>query len=267
MSGEKAAVADAATKGAGQRQRSTIGFPYMDLGAAIEMASAIHSHAGLGDCDDHQLAAWTDQSAKAGTFRVQVYAARMFGILEAEGGKHKLSELGRAIVDPNQAREAKARAFLTVPLHKAIFEKYRGGVLPPSAALERDIVALGVSEKQKGRARQVLERSAELAAFFEHGKNRLVAPAVVAGREPPREDQKSDPGNGGGNSGGSGGGNEIDPIIRGLLARLPKSGDVWPEAERKLWLELLSGSFKLIYKDKDSIERVRSTRTNDEAAN
>jgi hypothetical protein len=28
-------------------------------------------------------------------------------------------------------------------------------------------------------------------------------------------------------------------------------GDVWPEAERKLWLELLSGSFKLIYKDKD----------------
>jgi DNA recombination protein RmuC len=29
----------------------------------------------------------------------------------------------------------------------------------------------------------------------------------------------------------------IDPIIRGLLARLPKSGDVWPEAERKLWLQ------------------------------
>jgi hypothetical protein len=25
--------------------------------------------------------------------------------------------------------------------------------------------------------------------------------------------------------------------------------DVWPEAERKLWLQLLEGSFKLIYKD------------------
>ena len=37
----------------------------------------------------------------------------------------------------------------------------------------------------------------------------------------------------------------------GCLARLPKSGDVWPEADRKLWLELLSGSFKLIYKDKN----------------
>ena len=25
--------------------------------------------------------------------------------------------------------------------------------------------------------------------------------------------------------------------------------DVWPESQRKLWLELLAGSFKLIYKD------------------
>jgi hypothetical protein len=239
MSGEKAAVVDVTTKGAGQRQRSTIGFPYMDLGAAMEMADAIHSHAGLGDCDDDQLAAWTDQSAKASTFRVQVYAARMFGILDVEGGKHKLSELGRAVVDPNQAREAKARAFLTVPLHKAIFEKYRGGILPPSSALERDIVALGVSEKQKGRARQVFERSAELAGFFEHGKNRLVAPAVAAGRETPREELKTDQENNG--NGGNGGGKppEIDPIIRGLLARLPKSGDLWPKAQRKLWLQLL----------------------------
>jgi hypothetical protein len=50
-----------------------------------------------------------------------------------------------------------------------------------------------------------------------------------------------------------GGGSEppdIDPIILCLLERLPKPGDVWPEAERKLWLELLNGSFKLIYKDK-----------------
>ena len=46
-----------------------------------------------------------------------------------------------------------------------------------------------------------------------------------------------------------------DPIIKGLLARLPKSGEVWPEAERKLWLELLSGSFKLIYKDKEPAGR------------
>jgi hypothetical protein len=32
------------------------------------------------------------------------------------------------------------------------------------------------------------------------------------------------------------------------LKRLPKTGDVWPEDDRKLWLQLLEGSF-LIYKD------------------
>jgi hypothetical protein len=31
--------------------------------------------------------------------------------------------------------------------------------------------------------------------------------------------------------------------------RSPKSGEVWPEAERKLWLDLLAASFKLIDKD------------------
>jgi hypothetical protein len=51
-------------------------------------------------------------------------------------------------------------------------------------------------------------------------------------------------------AGGGGEPPEIDPIIQGLLARLPKSGDVWPEADRKRWLQLLEGSFKLIYKDK-----------------
>jgi hypothetical protein len=46
---------------------------------------------------------------------------------------------------------------------------------------------------------------------------------------------------------------DIAPIIEGLLKRLPKSGDVWPEADQKLWLQLFEGSFKLIYKDKVAI--------------
>jgi hypothetical protein len=41
----------------------------------------------------------------------------------------------------------------------------------------------------------------------------------------------------------------------------------WPEAERKLWLDLLSGSFKLIYKDNDKQEaNLRSSSEKDEAA-
>jgi hypothetical protein len=134
---------------------------------------------------------------------------------------------------------------LNVPLYRAVFDKYRGGVLPgQAAAIERELVGFGVSDKVKDRARQVLERSAEQAGFFEQGRNRLVMPGIATGREAPRDDT------GGGGSGGGAEPPAIDPIIQGLLSRLPKSGDVWPESERELWLDLLSGSFKLIYKDK-----------------
>jgi hypothetical protein len=69
--------------------------------------------------------------------------------------------------------------------HHPIFENYKGGVLPPAAASERDIVGLGVAEKQTGRARQVFEKSAEQAGYFEHGKTRLVMPAVAAREDAP----------------------------------------------------------------------------------
>jgi hypothetical protein len=237
MSGEKASVVDATTKGESQtRQRSTIGFPYMDLKSALELADAIHNHVGLGDCDDDQLAAWTNQSAKSSTFRVQVYAARTFQVLEGDGGRHKLSELGRAAVDPKHAREAKSRVFLAVPLYKAVYEKYRGGVLPPAAALSRDMVALGVSEKQKDRARLVFERSAEEAGFFEHGKQRLVMPGVTPGSSPPKEK----------NGGGGDGEGPNDPLIQALIQKLPKSGP-WNVDERVNWLKLLTMAFQIAY--------------------
>ena len=169
MAGENAAAEAAKkTKSASEdgRKRSTISFPYMDLNSAIELAEAIHSNVGLGECDDDQLAAWTDQSVKSSSFRLQIATARMFGLIDGSSGHHHLEELGKMIVDPSRAREGKARAFLKVPLYGAVYEKYRGGVLPPAAAFERDIVSLGVSEKQKDKARQVFERSAQQAGFL-----------------------------------------------------------------------------------------------------
>lgn len=223
------------------RQRSKIAFPYTDLGAATEVANAIHDKVGNGDCSLSQLAVWMNQSVKSSGFRVQIAAARLFGIIESDGTEsYRLTALGRRVVDPDGARKAKVEAFLLVPLFSSLYDNHKEGVLPPAAALEREIANLGVSEKQKDRARQVFERSAEQAGFSEHGKNRLVMPAITV--KPPAEGKEE-------RKGGGGGGKELDPIIQGLLARLPPSGDVWPEAARVLWLELLKGSFKLIYKE------------------
>jgi len=255
MSGENTASGEAKTvqleDGAEGRDRSTIGFPYNNLNDAIDVARAIHSHAGSGDCDDVQLAAWLNMSPKSSGYRVQLSAARMFQLVETASGQHKLATLGKMVVDPQREREARAKAFMSVPLYARVYQDYKGGVIPPAAAFERDIVGMGVAEKQKGRARQVFEKSAEQAGFFEHGKNRLVMPAVASrDDEKPDVEEKEDgekKNETGGNGGG--GGKGVDPIIQGLLARLPKSGEVWPEIERKLWLQLLEGSFKLIYKD------------------
>jgi hypothetical protein len=52
------------------------------------------------------------------------------------------------------------------------------------------------------------------------------------------------------NRGGDGGGEppKIGPTIQDLLSRPLKSGEIWPETDHKLWLRLLEGSFKLIYR-------------------
>jgi hypothetical protein len=257
MAGENTASSEAeamkGTEDAKLKQRSTIAFPYMALDDAVELAEAIHGNVGLGDCDDDQLAAWTKQSIKSSGFRVQIAAARLFGLITSpSGGTYRLTELGGAVIDPAQAREARANAFLNVPLYRAVFDKYRGGVLPSqAAAMERELVGLGVSEKVKDRARQTFERSAEQAGFFAHGRNRLVMPGIAARAPeaaPPPElpEQPEIKKNGNGDGGLPPG---VDPIIAGLLKRLPKSGDVWPKTQRKLWLQLLEGSFDLIYED------------------
>ena len=253
MAGQNTTVVEAATDtddGQG-RQRSTISFPYADLNSAIALVQAIHGNVGLGDCDDAQLAAWTNQSVKSSTFRVQLAAARLFGLMATDGGgRHRLTELGRAAIDPNKSREARARAFLMVPLFKAVFENYNGGVLPPAAALARDMVGLGVAEKTKDRARQIFERSAEQGGFFASGRDRLVMPGFAIGMEAPVEEQRDEHADS--TKVGSGGGK--DPLINALIQKLPTVGQPWPADERVTWLQMISMAFQMAYGAAEQIE-------------
>lgn len=155
------------------------------------------------------------------------------------------------MVDPAQARAAKAESFLKVPLFSALFEKYNGGVLPPNAAaLEREIVALGVSEKQKARARQIFESSATQTGFREQGANRLVMPAVVVPppAPPPSDDDKR--GNGGGGGGGEVGLN-LDPLLIALLQKIPNQGEPWPKEKRVRWFKTFAMNVSQVYDEED----------------
>jgi hypothetical protein len=233
----------------GKRQRSTIAFPYTDYENAAKVAVAIHSNVGRGSCSQGQLSAWMSLSSKSSGFRLQLSAARLFGLIESESTEViRLTQLGTRVVDSAQARAAKTEAFLQVPLFKALYDNYRDGVTPPAAALEREIAGLGVSEKQKARARQVFENSAEQTGFREAGPNRLVMPAVVV-PPPQREDDKNSNKGGGGSEGG-GDGLSLDPLLMALLRKIPKAGaGLWPSENRLRWFRTFAMNVSQVYDD------------------
>jgi hypothetical protein len=232
----------------GVRERSGIEFPYSDLENAIEIARTLRDRAGTS-CEPAQLAGWLGHSVTGGTFRSRLSAARIFGLVETRPGKIALTARGRDILEPTKARAARVSAFLSVPLYSALFEKYNGYTLPPVAAIERQAVEAGVPPKQSGRARQVFMKSAAQANFVDPNSGRLIKPSVEGVVEQPPAKEESKPKQSGGGGGDGGGGDQLDPIVVGLLARLPRPGAVWPEAARATWLDLLKGSFKLIYLD------------------
>src|SRR5262249_54232740 len=141
-----------------RRERSTIQFPYNDLEDAVAIAKAVHENAGLS-CTIDQLAAYLRNSLTSGAFRLRVGNAAIFGLTENERGEVKLTPLGRRIVDATQEAQAKADAFLAVPLYSRIYEHYKGFTLPGSAALEKFMREVGVAAKQTGKARQAFMRS------------------------------------------------------------------------------------------------------------
>jgi hypothetical protein len=234
-----------------KRFRSEIEFPYSDLESAVEIGKTIHDKAG-SSCEVDELAAWMGQTASGGTFRTRLGAARMFGLIETGQGRVALTQLGRDVLDDSgNGRASRVTAFLNVELFRVMYDQYKGNALPPPPAIERQMEQLGVSPKQKERARQTFMKSAQYAGFIDTSTGRFVKPGIVPKDDGQRQQDRpvdSDRSR----SSGSGDGSEppaIDPIIGGLLKRLPKTGDVWPEVDRKLWLQLLEGSFKLIYKD------------------
>lgn len=231
------------------RTQSTIEFPYLDEENAVEIATGVHEVGGSG-CDWDQLAAHLKQAAQGGGFRLRMICAKQFGLVTYDRGKIALTSLGLRVVDPQQQRAAKVEAFLQVPLYKAVYDKFRGGTLPPLAGLEREMQALGVAPKQADKARQAFQRSAKYAGFFEFGADRLVLPknATPAGNgETPKADQALDPAKNPSTGGGDGGGSGLHPFIQGLLQKLPPPDSEWPVEARARWLTTASNIFSLMY--------------------
>jgi hypothetical protein len=246
----------------GERERSRIEFPYYSLDEASKIAKGVFD---LGSsCQIDQLAGHLNQAATGGGFRVKMMAARTFGLITYTQGTASLAELGSQLFDPESEREAKAEAFLKVPLYSAIYEQYKNKMLPGNVGLEGAMVNLGVAAKQRDKARQTFLRSAKEAGYFAYGTTKLVYP-VLGPQERALKDKGGDglpaiPYNGGvvQRGGGGGGGDNLHPFIQGLLKTLPDVATEWTQQGRQQWLQTAAGIFNLIYQagagDKGSIQ-------------
>ena len=231
-------------------ERSKIAFPYGDLEGAIEVVKPIYNRGGHAATFD-QLADWMGHdNVNSGAFRVKIASARVFGLVLVDKDNVSLTALGRDINDPNVENQARAKAFLQVPLYRKIFETYKGGPLPQKDAdLEGVIESFGVAVKQKARARQIFQRSADQAKVFNEKKDRLVLPPGVSLDSKPDEEgkgrkmeqqihQQLTPAG------------DINPLLASLIEELPTTGE-WTRDEHDLWIRLFQRTLDKLYKVKE----------------
>lgn len=236
---------EASAGGEKKRFRSELTFPYSDLESAVELAQALHIKAGTS-CEQEELAAWMNQSATGGTFRTRITAAKLFGLIDTGQGRAVLTQLGRDVLDGSgNEKAARVLAFLNPELFSRMYEQNKGHPLPPPAAIERQMEQLGISPKQKERARQTFSKSATYAGFIDPGTGRFIKPGNLGGRDESSVVQERDTDKSGGD--GSGGDLELDPLLVALLKKIPSPEKGWPGPSRVRWFRTFAMNVSQIY--------------------
>lgn len=254
------------------RERSTIQFPYGDLNDAVEVARTLHGNGGAAGLP--RLA--SDLGYKGtynGAFREKVAASRVFGITSMERDSLNLTDLGKRILMPEHAPQARVDAFLSVPLYRKVYEKFKGYSLPPDQGLNNLLQDLGVTVKVAGKARQSLKRSAEQAGFFSNGnRSQLIVPSGTSdSRTPFRADASqarhavlttdaTAPSVGSGEdsrnekalSRSEGHNGSLDPTIQGMLDKLPRAEVLgesckWDKARLDQWAAAFVAVLQVVY--------------------
>ncbi|MFD0849629.1 hypothetical protein [Sphingosinicella xenopeptidilytica] len=238
-----------------ERVPSKIQFPYTDMSDAIAVADGMLKGGGVALSRD-QLAAAMGLAPGGGGFATKISTARIFGVLDAVGGKYQLTELGHEIIDAARQQDARVRAFLNVELYKRAYDEFRGKLLPPRPhGLEAAFINFGVTSKNVKAARLAFEKSARMAGFYPGGnEDRLVMPFGQAGPPPPAPDGQN-----------PAQAPSADPVenpppppaqpvpalhrsILGMLEELPAPKTEWSKEDQADWLQALATMFQVIYK-------------------
>lgn len=249
------------------RRTSAVAFPYYNLATSILVAKAMRDRAG-GACDRTQLAAYLGyKGTNNGSFLTRVTSAKMFGLIEQDGGQLRVTARGQAILSPvtgADASRAKVDAFLQVELFRKIYEEFKGQALPPEVGL-RNLLEnkYKIVKDRVAPTVNIMLDSAEEAGFFLALGNRSQMVMPVHGAASPNPLASLDrtpaapvvpePTKGGGNGGGGGGDDfgHIDPAILGLLKRLPPGGTPLSSKRRKALIDAFTATVGFIYPEEE----------------
>ncbi len=153
------------------RQRSVYLFPAYGFTTALDIASRVEESGG-GILTEETLAINLGLSAKSSGFRLKSLSARQFQLIGKQGDTLTTTPVAKAIFKPTSSEDALRgyrEAFLSIPLFKAVAERYKGQRLPDSQTLrnvlEREFY---VEASRVQQAERILLDSARDAHLLKH---------------------------------------------------------------------------------------------------
>jgi hypothetical protein len=185
----------------------------------------------------------------------------MFGFVTVDRqGTVMPTDLGRRLLDERTAADAKADAFLNVPLYAELFGRLRSATLPSDKGLESLIRDLGVAAKQVPTARQAFQRSADQAGYFHQGRNRLVTPPRGRVEDTSGPQEEEEPGDAQRREEGQPG-MQADPLLASLFQKLPPKDQGFSKTQQDNFITALKAVFPLVYGSEDEEPQVRRAET------
>ena len=119
------------------RQRPAYPFPAYGFSIALDIARRVEESGG-GTLSEETLAVNLGLSKNSSGFRLKCLAARNFNLLVKEGPTVSTTPIAKAILKPTSDEDAMRgyrQSFLSIPLFKAVAERYRDQRLPEGTTL------------------------------------------------------------------------------------------------------------------------------------
>jgi hypothetical protein len=247
-------------------KRSRIKFTATDLRTATEVPTALIAN-NQAEATPDRVGEFMEELGTGGAFRGKIAAAASFGFVETGPERVTLTDWGVSAVNPETRIKAWRKAVMNVPLYRALVEKYSKEPLPDDVRLEEDLVRRGVVPASAQRARWMFMRSLEQAEMIPRDRATLLLPSDLDQEGPkpvvPPRDTRDTPFDEaeGYYARGARRSHEppdsfadfadFDPLVAGLLRRLPKKGETWSRQEFERWLKAAEMNFGLVWDESE----------------